>query len=292
MSRYSTEFDRLYAPPAAGSEPSGPGGAELIGPDGLVRALVLDVGRPVEWPLVASLWRTVQEDLDLPAPGLAISGEQSFQLWWSLAEAVPAHEGERFLQALQRRFLPAVKPARVRTFPTRTDADPGWTHARRVPEQVMPDQWSAFVAPGLAPVFEETPWVDFPPNEEGQAELLSGLRCVTPEQWGEAWERLGIPAAGGDVVIQAGAHVLADRPANALSNVPVDSAADSPATIPVDSPADRAEPVANPAAAPALVTQSFNDPRRFLLHVMNDSAVPLPLRIEAAKALLPYTVDR
>lgn len=320
MSRYSTEFDRLYAPLAAAPKTPSPGAEGLIGPDGQVRALVLDLGRPVEWPLVASLWRTVQENLDLPAAGIAISGEQSFQLWWSLAEAVPAEEGERFLQALQRRFLPAVKPDRVRTFPSRTGADPRWTHARRVPEQVMPDQWSAFVAPGLAPVFEETPWVDFPPNEDGQAELLSGLRSVTPEQWKDAWERLaigdedrggrandtaartasGTPAAGGEVVIQAGAHVLADRPANALSNalsnvpvaIPAGSPADRPSTIPGAIPADSAEPVANFAAAPALVTQSFNDPRRFLLHVMNDSAVPLPLRIEAAKALLPYTVDR
>ena len=33
--------------------------------------------------------------------------------------------------------------------------------------------------------------------------------------------------------------------------------------------------------------QTFSDPRAFLLQVMNDGAVPLALRIEAAKALLP-----
>ena len=39
---------------------------------------------------------------------------------------------------------------------------------------------------------------------------------------------------------------------------------------------------AGPGAAP----QTEDDPRRFLLRVMNDDSVPLPLRIEAAKALL------
>lgn len=285
MSRYSTEFDRLYAPLAAASETAGPAAEGLIGPDGQVRALVLDLGRPVEWPLVASLWQAVQENLDLPAAGIAISGEQSFQLWWSLAEAVPAEEGERFLQALQRRFLPTVKPARVRTFPTRADAGPRWIHAPRVPEQVMPDQWSAFVAPGLAPVFEDTPWVDFPPNEEGQAELLSGLKSVTPEQWKNTWDRLAIGAEDrGGRGNDSTARSESETPAHALSNVPVD--------VPATNPGAGAPPVSNPAAAPALVTPSFNDPRGFLLHVMNDSAVPLALRIEAAKALLPYTEDR
>jgi len=33
------------------------------------------------------------------------------------------------------------------------------------------------------------------------------------------------------------------------------------------------------------------DPKRFLLHVMNDPSVPLGLRIDAAKALLPYPDD-
>ena len=33
---------------------------------------------------------------------------------------------------------------------------------------------------------------------------------------------------------------------------------------------------------------SRDDPRRFLIEVMNDERVALALRIEAAKALLPY----
>lgn len=308
MSRYHTEFDRLYAVPRAPSEVPDPGAGALLGADGQVRAMVLDIGRPVEWPLVASMGRAVQEELELPAPAIAISGDQSFQLWWSLAEPVPAQDAQRLLQAMQRRFLPSVKPARARTFPTRADAQAPWIHVQRVPHQVMPDQWSAFVAPGLAPVFEETPWVDFPPNEEGQAELLSGIRSVSPAQWKEAWERLevdaemagsrastaqpgtgtqhaaprggGVPAAGAAVAEDSSAHVVMGVAARA----PAEVAANVPATV--------AATVAADAPAIALATPSFNDPRHFLLHVMNNSAVPLPLRIEAAKALLPYSTDR
>lgn len=299
MSRLHAEFDRLYAPPGAASDAPGSGDADLVGPNGQVRALVLDIGRPVEWPVVAPLWRAVQDDLDLPAPGLAISGEQSFQLWWSLAEAVPAQDAERFLQAVQRRFLPTLKPARVRTFPARTgDSNgdrAGWSHVRRVPAQVLPDQWSAFVAPGLAPVFEETPWVDFPPNEEGQAELLSALRSVSPSQWQDALARLTgateeETGPTGRTDAASTATSMATSTATSRTAPATTSAVPAGLTL-TSAKASRHHTDGDPSPT-GLVTESFSDPRRFLLHVMNDSAVPLPLRIEAAKALLPHTGDR
>jgi hypothetical protein len=50
------------------------------------------------------------------------------------------------------------------------------------------------------------------------------------------------------------------------------------------------EPVASPRPEPAAAApaEASLDPRRFLLETMNDRAVELHLRIEAAKALLPY----
>jgi len=42
-----------------------------------------------------------------------------------------------------------------------------------------------------------------------------------------------------------------------------------------------------PAPAPAPAPAGEDDPRRFLLRVMNDESIALALRIEAAKALLP-----
>ena len=37
-----------------------------------------------------------------------------------------------------------------------------------------------------------------------------------------------------------------------------------------------------------VTTGAYQDPKRFLLDVMNNDTVSLGLRIEAAKALLPY----
>ena len=40
-------------------------------------------------------------------------------------------------------------------------------------------------------------------------------------------------------------------------------------------------------AVPSAIPTNFTDPRAFLLHVMNDATLPMAMRIEAAKALLP-----
>jgi hypothetical protein len=42
------------------------------------------------------------------------------------------------------------------------------------------ERWSAFVAPDLAPLFAETPWLDLPPGDDGQAQLLEALKPVPP----------------------------------------------------------------------------------------------------------------
>jgi hypothetical protein len=52
---------------------------------------------------------------------------------------------------------------------------------------------------------------------------------------------------------------------------------------------ERLSPAVGTAAAPATsVTQTSPNPKLFLLEVMNDPAIAMQLRIEAAKALLPY----
>jgi len=52
--------------------------------------------------------------------------------------------------------------------------------------------------------------------------------------------------------------------------------------------ADSSAATAGPQSSPALPPGNLNA-KQFLLKVMNDEAAPLTLRIEAAKALLPYT---
>lgn len=223
MSRLATEFQRLYA----------------AGPDGATRSLVLDVGRPSDWDLLATVWRGAQLDLGLPAPGIAIAGENSYQLWFSLQRGCSADEAMRFFDGLRARYLSDVAAPRIRALTT----------APVVPAQVQEDQWSAFVAPDLAPVFVEATWLDIPPGGEGQADLLKALKSISPPEWAAALAQ--------------------------LTPEPQDPA-----------PSTGAPAAAQPAAPTFASATTFTDPRAFLMQVMNDATVPMALRIEAAKGLL------
>ncbi|MBQ0958260.1 hypothetical protein KAK06_04765 [Ideonella sp. 4Y11] len=216
--RFDLEFQRLFGLDRAGS---------LIDFRGHTRALVLEWPAPADWERLGAVWRGVQDALGWPAPAIAVSGE-ALQLWFSLAEPVDAATAQTLLAALRERFLPASQAAQVGGWPRDGQAAPR-------PGAALPgeDRWSAFVAPDLAPLFAQTPWLDVPPGDDGQATLLAGLGSVS-----------------------------ADR------------------LTPL-------QPTAQPAATPVTAVAAATDPRAFLLQVMNDPAVPLALRIEAAKALLP-----
>ncbi|TXI23029.1 MAG: hypothetical protein E6Q67_05205 [Roseateles sp.] len=231
--RLAAELRRLYL------LPQGDGAPALRGPAGEIRAPVLALGRPADWAALAQLWRGVQLDLQWPAPAIAVSGE-GLQLWFSLQQPLPAERAAALLAGLQARYLAEVEPHRVQCLPALTAPD---ACAPLVPAPLaLPEQWSAFVAPDLAPVFADTPWLDIPPSPEGQAELLASLHSITPAALDAAWPRLPLAAA--------------------------------PVTP-------------EPAALRPSGSGEETDPRRFLLRVMNDEGVPLALRIEAAKALLP-----
>ena len=127
--------------------------------------------------------------------------------------------------------------------------------ARRVPAEVEAGgRWSAFVAQDLAPMFADEAWLDMAPSPNGQADLLSRLVSTPVADFRQALQRLS-------------------------------SAAQPPGTPGKTGPSTLAlEPMQPDADAPAAAA----DPRHFLLQVMQDESVALSLRIEAAKALLPY----
>ena len=233
MGRLHTELSRLYlSPPAEGA--GGVEGPRLIDTNGLTRALVLGLARPADWDAMSRVWQGVQADLELPAPAIAVCGDDGYQLWFSLAQPVPVEHAQDFLQRLCGRYLSTVAPRRIKLSPDATG------HTRLVPAlQTDTGQWSAFVSSDLAAVFADDPSLDLPPGEDNQADLLSRLKSIKPAELEAALERL--------------------KPE-------------------VTSPASR--------AAPALANHAQQDPRSFLLAVMNDPSVPLALRIEAAKALL------
>jgi hypothetical protein len=95
-----------------------------------------------------------------------------------------------------------------------------------------------------------------PPNPNGQAALLSQLKSIQPDDLQRALERLG-PAKGA-IESQAEAGI-AEKPVTGVGQMSRPSAPAGP----------------------------WLEPRPFSLDVMNNDAVPLALRIEAAKALMP-----
>lgn len=172
MSRLAAELHRLYPPAAAG----------------FTRVLCLEVAAPADWAVLGAVWRGVQTDLGLPAAAIAVSGTEGLQLWFSLQQPVGIGRAADFLAAVQARYLQDLAPARVRV---RVDG-----HAPTIPAQhPASGNWSAFVAPDLAPVFADTPWLDIEPGADGQADLLARLTPILPAAFDAAWQALQPTAA-------------------------------------------------------------------------------------------------
>lgn len=217
--------------------------------------MVLELSGPAEWPAVARLWQAVQEDMGLPAPGIAINGLDGYQLWFSLSSPIATPQAVAFLEGLHARYWAEIPPERIGIMPALTGRGGQGLKPLRQPGAIPPfaareSQWAAFVAPDLAPVFADTPWLDIPPNPDGQADLLNALRSGDADM---------IPV------------VATQRPTRT--------------TQPSEGPAPSA--AGSSSSSPA-ANKSTQDPRDFLLQVMNDPSVDLALRIDAAKALLPH----
>lgn len=255
MNRLQSEIRRLYLPHAA--EDTDADAASVIDARGATRALVLEVARQAGWEAVDRTWRGVQAELELPAPAVAVNGCDGFQLWFSLEEPVGTPDAQAFLDGLRRRFLADVAADRVRLMPSQAVAA-SVVHARPVPaEQTPPDRWSAFVAPDLAALFVDTPWLDFAPRSDGQADLLRSLKSIGREAFEAVSARLGQAAHR--------AHPLGTGSASGATGS---------------------------ASAAAARPTTPSDPEEFLRQVMQDDSVPLALRIEAARALLAHVGRR
>jgi len=239
MNRLTTELCRLYLPAGTAAVPPRPAELPVIAADGLVRGAVLELFRPADWAAVSRLWHGVQADLDLPAPAIAVNGKDGYQLWFSWTQPLPLAQALVFMEALQTRYLPEVAAQRLRLQP-----QPGQTMASIPSQRADNGQWSAFVAPDLAAVFEDEPALDRSPGEDAQADLLTRLRSIRPEEWSHALIKLQPAPKQPAVDINPAPQTTASGPGPGLS------------------------------------------PQAFLRAVMDDPRIALPLRIEAAKALL------
>ena len=178
--RLQAERDRLYRPED----------------DGRVRALVLSLARPADWAVLGRVWQGVQTDLGWPAPGIAVSGTDACQLWFSLADPVPAAEAHALLEYLRTRFLAEVPPHRVELLPSADGVQQAPVMPALQTDSPEGEVWSAYIAPDLAPVFAETPWLDIRPGSEGQAELLSRLSSIRAAEY-----RAALPVAQAAITV-------------------------------------------------------------------------------------------
>jgi hypothetical protein len=96
----------------------GEGGAsiDLLGPDGTVRALVIELDSGL-WTQAAQLYEGVQSELELPAPAVSVSGGKTYGLWFSFAVAVPLSRAETFAEGLRQRYLAEVPATRLTLHP-------------------------------------------------------------------------------------------------------------------------------------------------------------------------------
>jgi hypothetical protein len=213
---------------------------------GLVRRMVLGISGPADWPLLGAVWRGVQADLDLPAPAIAVNGVDAFELWFSLADPVPSDTAALFLDSLCTRYLRDLAASRRRLSPS---PEPGLSVEPAHVPQLQPDTgaWSAFVAPDLAAVFGDDPSLDISPGEDAQADLLSRIQPISRAEFQLAMSRL----------LPEPTLLLAAAPRPAMGS-----------------------------RAPASAIRRHDDPRAFLMDVMNDPSVAMDLRIKAAKALI------
>ena len=259
MSTLQAELERLYIPRDAVHQEQDVGESCLITPDDRVRAMVLELARPADWTVLSALWQGVQADLGLPAPAIAVSGIDGLQLWFSLAEPVPVANACAFLESLRSGYLSQVATDRITMRPCIDGSVPQKAvHAALVPRQrEETGRWSAFVASDLAAIFADEPWLDLPPSPEAQANVLARLECIKPIDFQAALERI-------KPVVQ-GLSAQSDCSTNGT----IDDR-------------NRDDAISSPSQGMGM------DPQHFLLAVMNDPAVELHLRIEAAKALLPY----
>ena len=243
MSLLQTELSRLFLVPRSAADDGGEAGHRGV------RCLVLQLAGPPDWRVLGRVWQGVQAELHLPAPAIAVSGRDGLQLWFSLMRPVSTVRGRAFLEGLHTRFLADIDPRRLQRFPGpagQPESPPA------VPAlQTGTGNWSAFISQDLAPVFEDTPWLDIPPGDDNQAALLRSVKSIAATDFDDALKQLAPPA---------------DAPVSGTPAVPV--------------------PARAVATAPDAGPSSGGDARLFLQRVMDDDTVALVLRIEAAKALL------
>ena len=239
-------------------------GLNLVSPAGMARAMVVSFARATDWEQVANLYQAVQDELDLPAPAVSVSGRKGYSLWFSLAEALPLAQIQAFLAALRLKYLADIPLAHLELQPNAL-AIKTLAPARHN----TTGKWSAFIDPSMGSMFIVEPGLEMAPILDRQAGMLAGLKSIKTANFQRALSILQTPSE--------------------LDGEPAVTLAEAAARLPTKAsrPPDLADGYRYSKLGEG---NTYADPRDFLLAVMNDSSVGVKQRIKAAKALLPYFV--
>ena len=240
-------------------------GLKLTSPSGLVRAMVVSFVRATDWERVANLYQAVQDELDLPAPAVSVSGRNGYSLWFSLAEPLPLAQPQAFLTALRLKYLADIPPAHLELQPDML-AIKTLAPAR----YKATGKWSAFIDPSMGSMFIDEPGLEMAPILDRQAGMLAGLKTIESANFQRALSILQVPNEGDGEPALTLAEVAARLPTQASK------------------PPDLADGYRQSRLGEG---NTYTDPRDFLIAVMNDSSVGIEQRIRAAKALRPYFVN-
>ena len=249
MNLLHKQWQRLYLMPSS-AEPCGHAAKAPthIPVTAQVRTMVLSAKGPAAWKHLAPVWQGIQTDLCMPAPAVAVNGADSMQLWFSVAEPVDRHEAAAFLTHLRASYLGKQEPQGIWQWPSaHTDQQMTDSVLELVPAlQTGTQFWSAYVAPDLASIFADEPWLDVPPNPQAQADILARMGSIAVADLRRCHPLVMPPTL---------AH---DQHNNHVQPLPVGS----------DTPDGNSEA------------------RQFLLDAMRNTNLSMALRIKAAKALL------
>lgn len=224
---------------------------------GSTRTLVIGFSRARDWDSAAALLATLTDTLGLRRPALAIDGVCGYQLWLSLAAPIPVAEAQAWWQALKAQYLSELPDTALMFFP----GEGSLAAISAVP--VIParigaaERWSAFIDPNLGGLFRDEPWLEMPPGDEAQADLLAGCTAISAAEFAHSQAAL--------------------QTATAATAAKVAAAADAAALA-----------AQREAEKPLQQVAAYADPKDFLLALMNDGNARPEIRVEAAKALLPY----
>ncbi|MBS1142202.1 MAG: hypothetical protein H6R13_3655 [Proteobacteria bacterium] len=266
MNKLETELQRLYFLPGQEwpglKSNAGNAAVDLVTAGGLVRSLVISVERGGDWEAVAALYEGVQADLDLPPPAISVSGDEGYQIWFSLSEPIPVQLAQDFMQGLSRRYLAEIKLAKLKLRP----GSPDELHTvPLVPAELENgDRWSAFIDPTMGSMFVEETWLEMPPSLDKQAGMLASLESIKAQDFQQALSILESPT---ETSVEASAQLP-----RAQSN-------------------DSALPRLSDKESALSVGTRFTNPKDFLLAVMNDPNATTDQRIAAASALLPFVAS-